>query len=245
MRPSPCPSVRLAARPPGRPSACPAPGPRRNPPSQAPETPRAPHGSACARLGVSACPPGRVSVCPRVRSAVTPAPACSPVLPARSCACAPVCLAAPSRVPAPSVDPPCDCPLCPLLLAPSVYLSASPIVRLPCLSASPRTVRLPVRLFFEGGLFLCGCFCFFVGFLCEGGRVNVSRSGCTEDATQRARTCGGSCMSLEKPRWWSPFGGCQRTMLRQQCLFESIVMLRVRCTPARPPARPPVRPPVC
>ena len=130
--------------------------------------------------------------------------------------------------------------------------------RLPFLSASPCTVRLPVRftnratalsvrfalrrpftcppMFLwgggRGGPFFCVVvFVFFVGFLCEGGRVNVSRSGCTEDATQRARTCGGSCMSLEKPRWWSPFGGCQRTMLRQQCLFESIVMLCVRCTP--------------
>ena len=171
------------------------------------------------------------------------------------------------------VDRPTDCPFCPLPPAPSVYLSASPIVRLPFLSASPCAVRLPVRLCFCGGeggggaFFLCGCFCFFVGFLCEGGRVNVSHSGCTEDATQRARTCGGSCMSLEKPRWWSPFGGCQRTMLRQQCLFESIVMLCVRCTPwpvrrcavlrmsaprtrpacqlARPPARPPARLPAC
>ena len=133
---------------------------------------------------VRACSRVRMFVCPRVRPAITPAPACSPLLPARSCACAPVCLAV--RWACPPSGPP---------------------NRLPFLSASPCTDRLPVRLtgratalsvrfslhrpftcqhiflfwgvsFLEGASLLCGC-----------GRVCVSGSGRTEDATQRAFTC--------------------------------------------------------
>ena len=175
------PPARLAGRPPVRPPAVRVSAR----PSQAPGTPRAPYGSACSRLRVSArvrapaCPSVRVSARPsqprpRVRLSCPPAPAHARLS------------VWPSVGRVHRVDRPTDCPFCPLPPAPTVYLSASPIVRLPFLSASPCTVRLPVRifLFFGGGLLFGGPF-----FLCGCGRVYVSGSGRTEDATQRAFTC--------------------------------------------------------